>query len=60
MNVTSVEWRDPDPHEGKFPSKRPVRRAPKPVDFDDEDVVEIRGLADDETAGGLPYPKPNG
>jgi len=53
MTVTGVEWRDPDPHGGKFPAKRPLVRAPKPVDSDDEDVVEIHGQADEETADGL-------
>jgi hypothetical protein len=53
MNVTGVEWRDLDPHEGKFFSKHPPRRAPKPVDPDEDDVVEIHGPADEETADGL-------
>jgi len=53
MTVTGVEWRDPDPHGGKFPAKRPLRRAPTPVDSGDEDVVEIHGQADEETADGL-------
>lgn len=53
MNVTGVEWRDLDPHEGKFSSKHPPRRAPKPVDPDEDDVVEIHGPADEETADGL-------
>jgi hypothetical protein len=53
MNVTGVEWRDLDPHEGKFPSKHPPRRAPKPTDPDEDDVVEIHGPADEETADGL-------
>jgi hypothetical protein len=53
MNVTGVEWRDPDFHEGKLPPKRPPRRAPKPVDSEDDDVVQIHGEADEETADGL-------
>jgi len=54
MNVTGIEWRDLDPHEGNFSSKRPPRRAPKPVDSDGEDdVVEIHGQAEEETADGL-------
>jgi len=54
MTVTSVEWRDLDPHEGRFLSKRPPRRALKPVDSDDDgDVVEIHNQADEEPADGL-------
>jgi hypothetical protein len=54
MNVTGIEWRDPDSREGKFPSQRPSRRAPKPVDSNgDDDVVQIHGQADEETADGL-------
>jgi hypothetical protein len=53
MNVTGVEWGDLDPHERKFPSKRPPKRAPKPEDSGDDDVVEIHGQADEETADGL-------
>jgi hypothetical protein len=53
MNVTGVEWRDLDPHEGKFPFKRAARRATKPVDAEDDDVVEIHGQTDEETADGL-------
>jgi hypothetical protein len=54
MNVTGVEWRDPDPHGGKFAAKRPPRRTPKPVDSnDDDDCIRIHGQADEETADGL-------
>ncbi|MGA3042491.1 MAG: hypothetical protein ABSF54_17040 [Bryobacteraceae bacterium] len=55
MNVTGVEWRDPDPHAGKFAAKRPPRRAPQPVDADgeDDDFVRIHGQGDEETADGL-------
>jgi hypothetical protein len=52
MNVTGVGWRGPDPREGKFSSKHPLRRALEPADPDD-DVVEIHGLSDEETADGL-------
>ncbi|HXM44080.1 MAG TPA: hypothetical protein VN924_22785 [Bryobacteraceae bacterium] len=52
MNVTGVEWRGPDPREGKSPSKRPLRHTPEPVDPED-DIVEIHGPADEETADGL-------
>jgi hypothetical protein len=51
LNVKGVEWQGPDPRESKFSSKHAVRRAPKPVDPDD-DVVEIHGQADEETADG--------
>jgi len=37
----------------KFSSKHALRRAPKPVDPDDDDVVEIHGQADEEPADGL-------
>ncbi|HTT60762.1 MAG TPA: hypothetical protein VMG35_02945 [Bryobacteraceae bacterium] len=53
MNVTGVEWRDLDPHDGKFPSKHPPRRPPKPAEDDESDVVEIHGQAGEETADGL-------
>ena len=53
MNVTGIEWRDPDPHEGQYPSQRPPRRAPKPVESDDDDIVQIHGPADEEAADGL-------
>jgi hypothetical protein len=52
MNVTGIEWRDPDPHGGKFASKRPLRRAPEPEDSEDDDVVLIHGQTDEETADG--------
>ncbi|MGA2739702.1 MAG: hypothetical protein ABSG65_19960 [Bryobacteraceae bacterium] len=51
MNVTGVEWRDPNPREGKPPSKRPARPTPD-VDSDD-DVVEIHGPEGEETTDGL-------
>ena len=53
MNVTGVEWREPNPREGRFPSKRPLRCAAKPLDSADADIVEIHGQADEETADGL-------
>lgn len=53
MNVTGVEWRDLDPHEGKLPFKRAARRPPKPEDSDNDDVVEIHSQTDEETADGL-------
>jgi len=54
MNVTGVEWRNPDSREGKYPSQRPPRRAPKPVDSgEDEDIVRIHTQSDEETADGL-------
>jgi len=54
MNVTGVEWRDLDPHEAKYPSKRQPRHAPKPEDDpEQDDVVEIHGQAGEETADGL-------
>ena len=53
MNVTGIEWRDPESHEGKFSWKHPQRRAPEPAESDDDDVVEIHGEADEETADGL-------
>ena len=53
MTVTGIEWRDRDPHEGKFSSKRLPRRLPTLVDPDDDDVVEIHRQADEETADGL-------
>lgn len=53
MNVTSVEWRDLDPHERRYPSKRPPSRTPKPVDTGDDDVVELHGEAGEEIADGL-------
>ncbi|MGA2579039.1 MAG: hypothetical protein ABSH24_23760 [Bryobacteraceae bacterium] len=52
MNVTGVDWREPNPREGKSPPKHPFRGAPEPLDPDD-DVVEIHGPADEETADGL-------
>jgi hypothetical protein len=52
MNVTGVEWRDVDPHERQYSSKRPPHRAANPVDPDD-DIVEIHGPSDEETADGL-------
>jgi len=53
MNVTGIEWRDIDPHESRFPAGQRRRRAPEPADSDDDDVVEIHGQADEETADGL-------
>jgi len=54
MNVTSIEWRDLDPQERRFPSKRQPRRAPEPAGSgEDDDVVEIHGQADEQTADGL-------
>jgi hypothetical protein len=53
MNVTSIEWRDIDPHERRFPSGQRRRRAPQPADSGDDDVVEIHSQADEETADGL-------
>jgi len=54
MNVTGIEWRDLDPHERKFSSKRPPRRASKPEDSDgNDDIVEIHGEADEDIADGL-------
>ena len=52
MNVTGIEWRGPDSREGKFSSKHPLRRTPPPADPDD-DVVEIHGPADEESADGI-------
>jgi len=51
MNVTGVEWRDP--HEAKYPAKRPPRHTAKPVEPAEDDVIEIHGQADEETADGL-------
>jgi|HubBroStandDraft_1064217.scaffolds.fasta_scaffold01228_12 hypothetical protein len=53
MNVTGVEWRDPNPPEARYSSKRPQRRTPKAVDADGEDVIEIHGQTDEEIADGL-------
>ena len=53
MTVSGVEWRDLDRHEARYPSKHPPRRAPKPADPGDDDVVEIHGEADEEVADGL-------
>jgi len=53
MTVTGIEWRDPDPREGKFPSKHPLRRALTPADPDGDDVIDIHGETGEETADGL-------
>jgi len=53
MNVTGIEWRDLDPQERGRPAKRASRPRPKRVDSEEEDVIEIHGQADDETADGL-------
>ena len=55
MNVTGIEWRDLDPHESKFPEGSKHRRAHKHPEEDpaDEDIVQIHGQADEETADGL-------
>ena len=53
MIVTGAEWRDLDPHEGKFPSKHPRRRAPAPAESDEEDSVEIHVQCEEETSDGL-------
>ncbi|MGA2592752.1 MAG: hypothetical protein ABSH32_22805 [Bryobacteraceae bacterium] len=52
MNVTGVEWRGPDPREGRFAAGgRPRRRrSPGP---DDDDVIEVHGEAAEEPADGL-------
>jgi len=51
MNVTGIEWRDLDSRERSFPSRRAPRSAPKPAaSGDDDDIVEIHGQADEETA----------
>jgi hypothetical protein len=52
MNVMGIEWRGPSPHERRYASQRTQRRAQEPVDPED-DVVEIHGQADEETADGL-------
>jgi len=52
MNVSGIEWRGPDPRDGKYASQRPPRRAQQPVD-PDEDVVEIHGQSDEEETDGL-------
>jgi hypothetical protein len=57
MNVTGVEWRDLDPHGGQDGSKRPPHRAPKPPDPGD-DVVEIHGSGEEESADGLDQIEP--
>lgn len=51
MNVTSVEWRDSDPRDGRLPYKRPPRHVPEPADSGDEDIIEIHGEEDDEADG---------
>lgn len=53
MNVTGVDWRDLDPHETRFPSGQRQRRAPKPPETEEDDVVEIHGDAGEEAADGL-------
>jgi len=52
MNVSGIEWRDPDPPQRKYALQRPPQRTRQPVD-PDEDVVEIHGPVDEETADGL-------
>ena len=54
MNVTGVEWRDLDPHEGRFYPGQGRKRARQPARVPDEDdVVEILDESADETADGL-------
>jgi hypothetical protein len=52
MNVTGVEWRNPDSHEGRFPPKHPLRRSPKRADLED-DVIEIHDASGEESADEL-------
>lgn len=47
MNVTGVEWRQHDYHEGEYTPRRQGRRVSKPADPDD-DFIEIH----DEGAEG--------
>ena len=53
MNVTGVEWRGPDPREGRFGAGGRQRRVRKPTDPDEDDVVQVRGEFADEPADGL-------
>jgi hypothetical protein len=48
MNVTGVEWRGPDPREGRFPAGRRQRRERKPADVEPDDIVEVHGEPDPE------------
>jgi len=53
MNVTGIEWRDLDAHEGRFFSGHGPRRKRKPRGADEEDIVEIHGATEEEPADGL-------
>jgi hypothetical protein len=53
MNVTGVEWRGPDPREGRFGVGLRQRRVRKPTNPDDDDVVQVHGEFADEPADGL-------
>ena len=56
MNVTGVEWRDLDPHDGNFFAGQRKRRARKAADSPEdqgEDIVEIHGSDDDQPGDGL-------
>ena len=53
MNVTGVEWRGPDPGEGRFAAGARQRRARKPTGPEDDDVVEVHGESADDASDGL-------
>jgi len=56
MNVTGVAWRNPESDDSRFFSKRGRRPAPQPAgesEAEDEDIVEIHGEAEEESADGL-------
>ncbi len=53
MNVTGVEWRDRETHDGRFFSGRQPRRARQPADGEEEDCVEIHGDGGEEPADGI-------
>ena len=54
MNVTGVEWRDPDSYEPRLPARKRQRRPPTLEEATEEgDVVEIHGDSSDSPADGL-------
>ena len=51
MNVTGVEWRDP--HEQQYAAGRRQRRNPKPVEPEEDDVIEIHSESGEEPANDV-------